>query len=164
MHSMIAEDKRGFRKSPGTELKKESTRQTIYIPPQESTHIQALMDNLESYINNDIHCDYDPLIKMAIIHHQFLSIHPFYDGNGRASRMISVLYLVKEQLLNAPILYLSRTINQNKGAYYHHLQAVRENQAWEEWVLYLLETVIQASTQAIRLIESRIAQTLSLAI
>lgn len=154
MHALIVENTAGFRKFPGTELKKEKTRQTVYVPPQESKQIQALMDNLEQFINDEALSAYDPLIKMAMIHHQILSIHPFYDGNGRIGRMVSVLYLVKQQLLNSPILYLSRYINQNKNAYYNHLQAVRENHAWEEWVLYMLEAIIQTSAHTTHFIQT----------
>jgi Fic family protein len=111
------------------------------------------MANLESFINNNELSDWDPLVKMAIIHHQFESIHPFYDGNGRTGRIINILYLVKEGLLNLPILYLSRYINQNKGDYYRLLQKVRTENAWEEWVLYILEGVEQTSMQTITIIE-----------
>jgi Fic family protein len=90
---------------------------------------------------------------MAVIHHQFESIHPFYDGNGRTGRIINILYLVKEGLLNIPILYLSRYINQNKADYYRLLQKVRTENAWEEWTLYLLEAVEQTSLQTIKVIK-----------
>ncbi|WP_222165317.1 Fic family protein [Edaphocola aurantiacus] len=90
---------------------------------------------------------------MAVIHHQFESIHPFYDGNGRTGRIINILYLVKEGMLNLPILYLSRYINQNKADYYRLLQKVRTENAWEEWVLYILEGVEQTSLQTIKVIE-----------
>jgi Fic family protein len=101
---------------------------------------------------NDL-CDWDPLVKMAVIHHQFESIHPFYDGNGRTGRIINILYLVKEGMLNLPILYLSRYINQNKSNYYRLLQKVRTENAWEEWVLYMLEGVEQTSLQTIKVID-----------
>jgi Fic family protein len=104
-------------------------------------------------MNNNELSDWDPLVKMAIIHHQFESIHPFYDGNGRTGRIINILYLVKEGMLNLPILYLSRYINQNKGDYCRLLQKVRTENAWEEWVLYILEGVEQTSMQTIKIIE-----------
>ncbi|MCP4550732.1 MAG: Fic family protein, partial [Bacteroidetes bacterium] len=109
--------------------------------------------NLESFMNNNELCDWDPLVKMAVIHHQFESIHPFYDGNGRTGRIINILYLVKEEMMNLPILYLSRYINQNKEDYYRLLQNVRTENAWEEWVLFMLEAVEQTSMQTIHIIE-----------
>jgi Fic family protein len=87
---------------------------------------------------------------MAVIHHQFESIHPFYDGNGRTGRIINILYLVKEGLLKIPILYLSRYINQNKAQYYQLLQKVRTDNAWQEWVLYILDGVEQTALQSIQ--------------
>lgn len=153
MQAAIVENTAGFRKLPGTELKNEQTGATVYQPPQDGIKIVKLMDNLEQFINNNTLSDADPLIKMAVIHHQFESIHPFYDGNGRTGRIINVLYLVKEGLLDTPVLYLSRYINQNKGEYYRLLQAVRESQAWEEWILYMLEAIIQTSHETIRLIQ-----------
>lgn len=92
-------------------------------------------------MNDNTLTDIDALVKMAIIHHQFESIHPFYDGNGRTGRIINILYLVKEDLLHLPILYLSRYINQNKGSYYHLLQETRITQNWEPWILFILEAV-----------------------
>jgi Fic family protein len=111
------------------------------------------MSNLEEFINGETLCDWDPLTRMAVIHHQFESIPPFYDGNGRTGRIINILYLVKEELLGSPVLYLSRFINQNKGEYYRLLQAVRTDQAWEEWLLYMLEGVEQTSRQTTALIK-----------
>lgn len=97
--------------------------------------------------------DLDPLVKMAIIHHQFESIHPFYDGNGRTGRIINILYLFKQELLKIPILYLSRYINVNKATYYRLLQEVRDKDNWEDWILFMLEGVEQTSKQTILLIE-----------
>jgi Fic family protein len=105
------------------------------------------MGNLEKFINDTELSDIDPLIKMAIIHHQFESIHPFYDGNGRTGRIVNILYLVKEKLLNLPILYLSRYINQNKANYYRLLQQTRETGEWQPWVLYILDAVEQTALQ-----------------
>lgn len=89
--------------------------------------------------------DADPLIKMALIHHRFESIHPFYDGNGQTGRILNMLYLVQKELLDVPVLYLSRYIVQNKPDYYRLLQAVRESDAWEDWVLYMLAGVEQTA-------------------
>ena len=152
MQARIEENSAGFRKLPGTELKNEQSGETIYTPPQHADDILALMKNLEKFINDDSFCDWDSLTKMAVIHHQFESIHPFYDGNGRTGRIINILYLVKQELLGSPILYLSRYINQNKADYYRLLQKVRDEDAWEEWLLYMLEGVEQTARQTTRLI------------
>ena len=130
----------GFRKLPGTALKDGSGR-TVYTPPQDPEEIKSLMRDLERFINEPDLFDADPLIKMALIHHQFESIHPFYDGNGRTGRIVNVLYLVKEGLLDIPVLYLSQHIVRNKRAYYDLLQRVRIDDVWEDWVLYMLEAV-----------------------
>ncbi len=148
----LEENSAGFRKLPGTVLKNDKTGEVVYSPPQDLSQINLLMNNLEKFINDDQSNDIDPLIKMAVIHHQFESIHPFYDGNGRTGRIINILYLVKEGLLDIPILYLSRYINQNKYQYYQLLQAVREDQAWEAWVLYILDGVVETSRQTVDLI------------
>ena len=153
MQATLEENDAGFRKVPGTELKNEQTGEIVYTPPQTHDDVVAFMSNLEQFINNNELSDWDPLVKMAIIHHQFESIHPFYDGNGRTGRIINILYLVKEGLLNLPILYLSRYINQNKADYYRLLQKVRTENAWEEWVLYILDGVEQTSLQTIKVIE-----------
>lgn len=153
MQAMIEENDAGFRKVPGTALKNEQTGEVVYRPPQTHGEVLAHMANLESFINNNELSDWDLLVKMAVIHHQFESIHPFYDGNGRTGRIINILYLVKEGMLNLPILYLSRYINQNKADYYRLLQKVRTENAWEEWVLYILEGVEQTSMQTITIIE-----------
>ena len=115
----------GFRTTPGTKLEK-SNGEVVYIPPQDSISIVKHMQNLEMFINDDDMSELDPLIKMAIIHQQFESIHPFYDGNGRTGRIINVLYLVKSGLLDLPILYLSRYITHNKAEYYRLIQAIRD--------------------------------------
>jgi len=110
------------------------------------------MRNLVNFINDQSPCDLDPLIKMALIHHQFESIHPFSDGNGRVGRMLNVLYLTHKGLLDTPILYLSRAINRTKPDYYRLLQAVREKGAWEEWVIYILGAVDETARLTLRLI------------
>jgi Fic family protein len=150
----IEENRAGFRKLPGTELKNDKTGETVYIPPQNYDVIIAHMDNLEQFINNPSLSDLHPLIKMAIIHHQFESIHPFYDGNGRTGRVINVLYLVQEWLLSLPILYLSRYINMHKAQYYSLLQKVRTEGAWEEWILFMLIAVEKTAKQTIHIIEN----------
>lgn len=152
VQARIEENRAGFRRLPGTELKNERSGETVYTPPQHPDDIVVLMENLECFINDEELSDLDPLVKMAIIHHQFESIHPFYDGNGRTGRIINILYLVKEDLLGRPVLYLSRYINHNKGDYYRLLQKVRERGAWEEWILWMLEGVETTSRQTTVLI------------
>ena len=148
----LVENGGGFRKIPGTMLKNDRTGEVIYTPPQDESQIRFLMSNLEQFMNNDSLSNADHLIKMAIIHHQFESIHPFYDGNGRTGRIINILYLVKQGLLDTPILYLSRYINQNRNEYYRLLQAVRDTGSWEPWILYILEGIELTSRQIVSLI------------
>jgi len=154
MQATLEENRAGFRKLPGTELKNDRTGRTVYVPPQTYDEIVAGMDNLEKFINDSTMSPIDPLIKMAVVHHQFESIHPFYDGNGRTGRIINILYLVQQGLLKTPVLYLSRYINQNKAEYYRQLQAVRDEQAWEAWVMFMLEGVEQTSRQTTLLVEA----------
>lgn len=152
MHKIIEQNGAGYRKLPGTKLLNDRTGEVIYTPPQEHQAIVELMTNLEQFINNDEMMDADPLVKMAIIHHQFESIHPFYDGNGRTGRIINILYLVQKGLLHLPVLYLSRYIIQNKADYYRLLQKVRDTGEWEEWILYLLTGVEQTAIESMNLI------------
>ncbi len=128
----------------------ETTGETVYTPPQDYDTILKLMDNLQAYINNDELSEIDPLIKMAVIHHQFESIHPFYDGNGRTGRIINILYLIKNDLLSLPILYLSRFIINHKTTYYQLLQEVRNNDEWENWILFILDAVAETSKNTIQ--------------
>ncbi len=150
VQALIEENQAGYRQLPGTALKNELTQEIVYTPPQHPDEILGLMRNLENFMNDNSLSDWDPLVKMAVIHHQFESIHPFYDGNGRTGRIINILYLVKEGLLKIPILYLSRYINQNKAQYYQLLQKVRTDNAWQEWVLYILDGVEQTALQSIQ--------------
>jgi Fic family protein len=137
----------GFRKLPGTALRDGAGR-LIYEPPQDANDVVRLMGDLERFIHDDGY-DADPLVKMALIHHQFESIHPFYDGNGRTGRIINVLYLVKERLLDIPVLYLSRHIVRTKPDYYRLLQAVRDENAWEDWIGYMLDAVASTASETI---------------
>ena len=152
IQSVLEKNNAGFRKVPGTALKNASTGKVVYTPPQDYQTIQELMTNLEQFINDEGISYFDPLVKMAIIHYQFESIHPFYDGNGRTGRIINVLYLVMNGLLDLPILYLSRYIIENKGEYYKQLQEVRETDNWENWILYLLNGIEQIAKETIVLI------------
>ena len=112
------------------------------------------MGDLESFINDDAMFEADPLIKMALIHHQFESIHPFYDGNGRTGRIINVLYLVKHGLLDIPVLYMSRHIVRTKSEYYRLLQAARDTDCWEDWVLYMLTAVEKTAREGIEVTQA----------
>lgn len=139
VQSMIEPDKSGIRKIPGTVLMN-NTGEVIYTPPVEEKLIRDLLTNLEKYINTE-NDGQDPLVKLAIIHYQFESIHPFADGNGRTGRILMILYLVLKDLLQLPILYLSEYINTHKAAYYTSLQWVRTKGDWDTLVHYILEAV-----------------------
>lgn len=152
IQSTIEKNTAGIRKLPGTVLRNESTGETAYTPPAGETEIIKLLSNLESYINED-HNDIDPLIKLAVTHYQFESIHPFYDGNGRTGRIINVLFLVLKELLDSPILYLSSYIIRNKAAYYRLLQEVRTHENWEEWIVYILAGIEETAEETLRLVK-----------
>jgi Fic family protein len=149
---LLEQNDAGIRKIPGTVLINPATGAVVYTPPQDYQTIVNLMDNLLEYINQPAMHDVDPLIKMAVIHYQFETIHPFYDGNGRTGRILNLLFLVMENLLTVPILYLSRYIIRRKGDYYRLLQNVRDADDWEPWLLYMLEAVEQTSQQTIVLV------------
>jgi len=140
----IEENNAWIRKTPGTKLKNEATWEIVYYPP-ELNYLDTLLTNLETYINTPEIDDLDVCIKSAIIHYQFESIHPFLDWNGRTWRILILLYLIKQDLLNFPILYISWYINQNKSDYYRLLQEVRKKNNWEEYVLYILDAIEQQS-------------------
>lgn len=152
IQELIERNRAGIRKLPGTVLLNETTGEVVYAPPAGEETILSLMSNLEEYINNN-YDNVDPLIKLAVIHYQFESIHPFYDGNGRTGRIINVLYLVLTGLLDSPILYLSRYIIQNKLSYYRLLQEIRTKKKWEEWILYILDGIEQTAEQTLLLIK-----------
>ena len=143
----------GFRRLPGTALKDGGGR-TVYTPPQDPDTVLRLMADLERFVNADELFAVDPLIKMALIHHQFESIHPFYDGNGRTGRIVNVLYLVRQGLLDIPVLYMSRHIVRTKSEYYRLLQAVRERDVWEDWVLHMLGAVEHTAAEGISTIQA----------
>lgn len=131
------------RRLPGTRVVNRQTGEPIYAPPEGETLIRSLLDNLSAYLCAED--GVDALIKMAVAHYQFEAIHPFSDGNGRTGRILNILYLVEQGLLGIPVLYLSRFIIQNKGAYYEGLRRVTEEGAWEEWIVYLLDAVEQTA-------------------
>ena len=148
LFQILKQQQDGFRKTPGTVLRSQQTGEDIYVPPQQPDEITRLMNKLEIFINNDDLCCLDPLIKMTIIHHQFESIHPFTDGNGRIGRILNVLYLTRTGLLNMPILYISREITRRKSDYYRLLQTVRDTNEWEQWVVFMLNCVCMAALNA----------------
>jgi Fic family protein len=154
IQEVVDQNSAGFRKLPGTKLMNDKTGKVVYTPPQDLDTIISLMNNLETFINDDKMMEADPLIKMAIIHHQFESIHPFYDGNGRTGRIINILYLVQKGLLHLPVLYLSQYIIKHKSDYYRLLQEVREEGEWEEWILFMLNGIEKTAAASVTLITS----------
>lgn len=154
IQEVVEQNRAGFRKLPGTKLMNDITGEVVYTPPQNFDTIISLMNNLEMFINDDSMMEADPLVKMAIIHHQFESIHPFYDGNGRTGRIINILYLVKKGLLHLPVLYLSQYIIKHKSDYYRLLQEVRDEDKWEEWILFILDGIEKTAVASVTLITS----------
>ena len=132
-----------IRRVPGTTLANDTTGETIYTPPEGEAQLRELMANWEQFIHNQP--DIEPLVRMAVSHYQFEAIHPFTDGNGRTGRVINLLFLIEQGLLEIPILYLSRYIIQNKAAYYQYLLDVTTDQQWEQWILYMLDAVEQTA-------------------
>jgi len=135
----IRKNQAGIRNIPGTVVSNAVTGDIIYTPPEGETVIRDKLKNLEEYIHAED--DIDPLIKLAVIHYQFESIHPFSDGNGRTGRIVNILFLVSRGLLELPVLYLSKHIIENKSDYYRLIQGVTEHQKWEPWILYMLDAV-----------------------
>lgn len=127
------------RRVPGTTLTNAATGEVVYTPPEGESVLRDLLANWERFLHNER--DIDPLVRMAAAHYQFEAIHPFTDGNGRAGRILNSLFLIQEQLLSLPVLYLSRYIMTSKPDYYRLLLEVTTNQAWEPWLLYLLRGV-----------------------
>jgi Fic family protein len=144
----LIENNAGIRSTPGTVLKNDQTGVVVYTPPQDKKEIEELLSNFIWHFN-ETNTDLSPLINLAILHYQFESIHPFYDGNGRTGRILNILYLILNNLLDIPILYLSSFIIKNKGEYYRLLNAVNRNQEWENWILYIIKAVEVTSRQTI---------------
>lgn len=128
-----------IRKTPGTALRNEATQQIIYTPPEGEDLLRRKLANWEKFIHE--HEEVDPLIRLAVMHYQFEAIHPFIDGNGRTGRVLNLLYLVDKGLLDIPVLYLSRHINQNRTIYYEYLGSVTTQQEWETWILFILDAI-----------------------
>lgn len=127
------------RKVPGTQLINAATNEIVYTPPENETLLRDLLANWENYIHMET--DLDPLIRLAVGHYQFEAIHPFTDGNGRTGRIINSLFLIQEELLTLPILYLSRYVIENRVEYYQLLQAVTAHGEWEPWLIYIIKGI-----------------------
>lgn len=149
IQAALEQNRAGLRKLPGTVLKNQQTGDVVYEPPQHPVEISQLMANFLEHFHHDEPNDADPLVRMAVLHYQFESIHPFYDGNGRTGRILNLLHLVLHGLLDVPVLYFSRYIVRHKADYYLGLQAVREKEAWEAWVLYMLQAVEETSRETL---------------
>jgi len=150
IQSIVEGNSAGIRRLPGTVLRNDKTGEVVYTPPSSEVEIRRLLGNLEDYMNED-DMQIDPLIKLAVIHYQFESIHPFYDGNGRTGRIINMLYLVLKNLIESPILYLSKYIINNKLEYYNLLQEVRTEENWEDWIIYVLKGVEETSRETLEM-------------
>lgn len=143
----------GIRTTTGTKLANPVSKEIIYTPPDGENIIREKLKSLEKYIHNKKD-DTDALIKMALMHYQFEAIHPFTDGNGRTGRILNVLYLVENELLSLPVLYLSSFIIKNKSQYYKLLKAVTEKGLWHEWILYMLQAVSETAALTLRKISN----------
>lgn len=150
LHSIVKNVDEGFR--IGEVMIATTGGDLIYLPPSDIDHMNQLLGELEHYINTPSAHAVDPLIKMAIIHYQFESIHPFTDGNGRVGRIINILYLVLQDILYTPVLYLSRYINEHKSQYYSGLRNIseaynteHEEKAWQSFIEYMLDALIETA-------------------
>jgi Fic family protein len=150
----IKQNTAGIRVTPGTTLSN-NQGETIYTPPSGEAIIREKLANLEKFINQDD--SLDPLIKMALMHYQFEAIHPFSDGNGRTGRILLLLYLKMEKLLDIPAIYLSEYIIRNKNEYYRKLRNVTEKEDWESYLLYMLDMVETTAKKGLSNLESVVA-------
>ena len=150
---MIKPDDDGIRTRPGANLTNRATGEVVYTPPDGEARIRKLLANLERFINT-AEDGLDPLVKLAVLHYQFEAIHPFRDGNGRTGRILLILYLLQQRLLEQPILFLSRYIIEHKNHYYRHLREVTETGAWEPWILYVLRAVETTAETTVLKIEA----------
>lgn len=132
-----------IRRTPGTQLANDRTGEVVYTPPEGEHRLRDMLANWESFLHSN--AELDPLIRMAVGHYQFEAIHPFSNGNGRTGRVINILYLIQEELLNLPILYLSRYVIAHKADYYRLLLGVTRDEAWEPWLLFMLQAVAETS-------------------
>jgi Fic family protein len=152
------------RRTPGTTLTNSHTGEVIYTPPEGEARLRKMLSNWETFANETQ--DLDPLVKMAVLHYQFEAIHPFPDGNGRTGRILNILGLIQDGLLDSPTLYLSRYILNTRGDYYRLLGRVTSNQEWEPWVLYVLAAIEETSgwtTRKIRAVRALMDETIAYA-
>lgn len=160
----IKQNDAGIRNITGTAVADQRSGRVLYTPPEGEALIRQKLKELEDFIHAENHVD--PLIKLALIHYQFEAIHPFFDGNGRTGRIINILYLVKEGLLDLPVLYLSKYIIEKKSDYYRLLREVTEKGKWEHWILFMLtaiESTAVLTSQRIQNIRSLLQETLEFA-
>ncbi|HPG20657.1 MAG TPA: Fic family protein [Flexilinea sp.] len=149
---VIGEPGPGIRTRPGTIVGNSATRKVIYTPPQDHDQIVELLERLLNFFNEAVDEGLDPLVRMALIHYQFEKIHPFYDGNGRTGRILNLLYLVRHDLLDLPVLYLSRYIIREKNAYLTQLRTDPLDDNWEAWLAFMLRGVELTSMETIETI------------
>lgn len=149
---MIRQTDAGIRTGAGTVLSNPLTLETIYTPPFGEAVILDKLSNWEHFLNESIHID--PLIRMAVTHYQFEAIHPFTDGNGRTGRLLNILFLIQERLLEIPVLYMSKHIIESRGTYYSMIRGVTERGEWEDWILYMLDAVEQTAEWTHRKIQA----------
>lgn len=153
IQKIIIENNAGYRKTPGTVLKNDKTGEVVYTPPQDKNEILDLLSNFLEHFNIE-NKETSPLINLAILHYQFESIHPFYDGNGRTGRILNILFLILNNLIDIPILYLSSYIIENKSEYYKLLNNVNKLNDWEPWIIYMLKAIESTSIKTIEKIKS----------
>jgi Fic family protein len=147
IQQQLVDNTAGIRSTPGTVLKNDTTGEVVYTPPQDKDEILELLTNfINNYNQQD---DLSPLINLAILHFQFESIHPFYDGNGRTGRILNILYLMLNELIDVPILYLSSYIIDNKAEYYRLLNQTNRTGKWQEWIMFMLKAVECTSKKTI---------------
>lgn len=155
VHSLIEPSKGGIRKLPGTVIMNTRTNEILHIPPQAESKIVSYLNNLEQYINNSELHNIDPILKMAFVHYQFESIHPFYDGNGRSGRVLNVMYLILEKELCVPVLPLSKYINNTRSEYYKHLGKVRVDDIYiKDYLLYIIKGIEETAKNTFSIIRS----------
>ena len=150
IHEVLMENVRGQDKTPGEFRYSQnwigpancSLKDARYIPPNVED-MQNAMSDLEKYINENV--DYDPLIRVALIHYQFETIHPFLDGNGRIGRLLILLYLMEQGLLAKPVIYISYFLKKNQIEYYDRISEVRRSGNFEQWIRFFLEAVSKAA-------------------
>ena len=156
LHEIILKDGRGKDRSPGAYRKTQNwigpsskIEDATYIPPS-ADKLEEYILNLEKYINDEIADDIDPLIKIAVIHAQFESIHPFLDGNGRVGRILIMLYLLDKKIISKPTFYVSEELEKNKFKYYTMLNNLRnDNPKWKEWILFFLDAIVKQAEKNI---------------